>query len=209
LADPPADETLERALEMAIATVPGCEEAGISLVRNGRVETPASVGSLAAACDRLQEDLGNGPCISALADAEAVRIDDMAGEDRWPQFAARAAELGVGSLLAVRLRTPRDHIGALNLYATAPQAFDRESELLATAYAIHVGIMLATQDKENNLRAAIRSREVIGQAMGILMERHRITASQAFDLIVHVSQNTNVKLRAIAEELVKTGALPG
>jgi hypothetical protein len=114
----------------------------------------------------------------------------------------------VHSLLAVRMATPRDRLAALNLYATVPGAFDRDSELLATAYATHVGMLLAAQDKEANLRAAIRSRESIGQAMGILMERHRITASQAFDLIVHASQNTNVKLRDIAEELVRTGALP-
>ncbi len=209
LADsPPVDELLQRALELAIETVPGCEEAGISLVRKSQIETPASVGSLAAKCDRLQQELGDGPCIAALAEADLVRIDEMLGEERWPDFAARAAALGVHSLLAVRMATPRDRECALNLYATTPRAFDRDSELLATAYATHVGMLLATQDKEANLRAAIRSRESIGQAMGILMERHRITASEAFDLIVHASQHTNVKLREIAEELVQTGALP-
>jgi hypothetical protein len=178
-------------------------------MRHRRIQTPASVGALAAACDTLQEELGTGPCIEALAEADTVRVDDMAVEDRWPDFAKRAARLGIGSLLAVRMATPRDRLAALNLYATVPGAFDRDSELLAAAYATHVGMLLAAQDKEANLRAAIRSRESIGQAMGILMERHRITASQAFDLIVHASQNTNVKLRDIAEELVQTGALPG
>jgi hypothetical protein len=210
LADhPPADELLQRALELAIETVPGCEEAGISVMVHRRIETPASVGALAAACDTLQEELGSGPCIDALAHADLVRVDDMTADDRWPGFAERAARLGVHSLLAVRMATPRDRLAALNLYATVPGAFDRDSELLATAYATHVGMLLAAQDKEANLRAAIRSRESIGQAMGILMERHRITASQAFDLIVHASQSTNIKLRDIAEELVRTGALPG
>jgi hypothetical protein len=209
LADsPPMDELLQRALELAIDTVPGCEEAGVSMARKNRIETPASVGSLAAACDRLQEALGDGPCIETLVDADLVRIDDMASEDRWPDFARQAERLGICSLLAVRMATARDRVAALNLYATTPRAFDRESELLASAYATHVGMLLAMQEREANLRAAIRSRETIGQAMGILMERHRITASQAFDLIVHVSQSTNVKLREIADELVRTGALP-
>jgi hypothetical protein len=210
LADsPPVDELLQRALELAIEMVPGCEEAGISMARKNRIETPASAGSLAAACDRLQEELGSGPCIEALADSDLVRIDDMTRDDRWPEFAAGAARLGVCSLLAVRMATARDRVAALNLYATTPGAFDRESDLLATAYATHVGMLLAMQEREANLRAAIRSRETIGQAMGILMERHRITAGQAFDLIVHVSQSTNVKLREVADELVRTGALPG
>ena len=180
----------------------------ISLQRGRRVETPASVGPLAAGCDRLQEQLGSGPCISALREADVVRIDDILLDERWPDFAEGAAQLGLRSMFACRLTTTRDVFGALNLYSTEPGAFNSESEALALGYATHVGLALSALDKENNLRKAMDTREVIGQAMGILIERHRITASQAFDLMVQVSQRTNVKLRAIAEELVRTGDLP-
>ena len=205
---PTLDDALQRALELAIDIVPGCEQAGISLQRDKRVETPASVGPLAQACDRLQEQLGRGPCITALREADVVRIDDILVDERWPDFAEGAAQLGLRSMFACRLATTREVLGALNLYSSEPYAFDADSENLALGYATHVGLALSAIDKEKNLRKAMDSREIIGQAMGILMERHRITASQAFDLMVHVSQRSNVKLRAIAEELVQTGKLP-
>lgn len=209
-AGPSVEELLQRALEFAIEFVPGCEQAGISLVRaNGRIETPASAGPLAAACDHLQEELRQGPCLSAITEATTVRIDDMKSDERWPDFADRAAELGVRSLLACQLATMRDKVGALNLYSTEPDAFDDGSDTLASAYAVHVGLALAAMDKETNLRTAMRTRELIGQALGILMERHRLTATQAFDLLVHVSQARHVKLRDLAELLTTTGELPG
>ncbi len=209
LADSPSlEDVLQRALELAVEIVPGCEQAGISLQRGRQVQTPASVGPLAAACDRLQEQLGDGPCVTALREADVVRIDDVATDDRWPAFAEGAAQLGLRSMFACRLATTRDVLGALNLYSTEVKAFSPDSEALALAYSTHVGLALSALDKEHNLRRALQSREVIGQAMGILMERHRITASQAFDLMVHVSQSSNVKLRSIAEELTQTGSLP-
>jgi AmiR/NasT family two-component response regulator len=94
------------------------------------------------------------------------------------------------------------------MYATTANAFTAESEAMAVGYAAHVSLALSALDRESNLRRALESREVIGQAMGILMERHRITASQAFDVMVHASQRSNVKLRVIADELVRTGSLP-
>jgi GAF domain-containing protein len=208
LSDAPSlDELLEQALGLAVDIVPGCEQAGISLARNGAIDTPASLGTLASVCDRLQERLGDGPCITALLESEVIRIDDVATDDRWADFSAGASAAGLGSMLACRLATQRDRLGALNMYATVPNAFDEDSVALALGYAVHVGLALSALDREANLRRALQSREVIGQAMGILMERHRITASQAFDVMVHASQSTNIKLRAVAEELVQTGAL--
>lgn len=205
---PSLEELLERALGLAVDIVPGCEEAGISLLQNRVVETPASYGDLAAKCDRLQEQLAEGPCVTALLEADIIRIDDLAEDPRWPQFNPAAALLGVRSMLACRLATQRDKLGALNMYSTVPGAFTEESEAMAAGYAAHVSLALSALDREANLRRALVSREVIGQAMGILMERHRITASQAFDVMVHASQRSNVKLRVIAEELVRTGTLP-
>jgi GAF domain-containing protein len=205
---PSLEELLDRALSLAVEIVPGCEQAGISLLQNRVVETPASVGELAAHCDKLQEQLGDGPCVTALLEADVIRVDDMQSEQRWPEFAAGALQVGVRSLLACRLATQRDKLGALNLYSTEPQAFTSESEAMAIGYAAHVSLALSALDREANLRQAMKSRELIGQAMGILMERHRITASQAFDVMVHASQRTNIKLRTIADELVRTGTLP-
>jgi GAF domain-containing protein len=205
---PSLEELLERALELAVDIVPGCEQAGISLLQNRKIETPASVGPLAKACDKLQEQLGEGPCVTALLESDVIRIDDIVGDDRWPDFAVGAGQAGLRSMLACRLATQRDKLGALNMYSTVPNAFGDQSQALAIGYAAHVSLALSALEREANLRRALESREVIGQAMGILMERHRITASQAFDVMVHASQRSNVKLRVIAEELVRTGSLP-
>ncbi len=209
LADAPSlDDMLQRALTLAIEIVPGCEQAGISLQIGRRIQTPASVGPLAAACDRLQEQLGVGPCVTALRESDTVRIDDILTDNRWPQFREGAIQLGLRSMFACRLATKLDRLGALNLYSTAPSAFHDDTDAIALAYATHVGLALSALDKETNLQRALDSREVIGQAMGILMERHRVTATQGFDLLVHVSQLSNVKLRDIADHLVRTGSLP-
>jgi GAF domain-containing protein len=209
-AAPPTDVTLQHALEYAVDIVPGCEQAGVSLqLKGANLSTPASVGPLAAACDELQQKLGEGPCITSLQTQSLVRVDDMTAETSWPRFAKAASELGLRSLLACQLATARDRLGALNLYSTQPNAFDENSEILAGAYATHVGVALASAEREANLRQALASREAIGQAIGILIERHKLTASQAFDLMVHISQRTHVRLREIAEELVRTGILPG
>jgi hypothetical protein len=204
---PSMQTLLERTVALAIDIVPGCEQAGISMLHAGVVDTPASVGTLAADCDRLQEELGDGPCVTALLEAELIRVDDTRTDVRWPQFADRAASAGLGSMLACRLATQRDKLAALNMYSSKPNAFSADSEAMAIGYAAHVGLALSGLERETNLRRAMHSREVIGQAMGILMERHRVTASQAFDVMVHASQRSNVKLRLIAEELVRTGVL--
>jgi hypothetical protein len=207
---PSVEEQLRHALQIAVEAVPGCEQAGVTIVRPKEgIESPASLGELAVRCDRLQEELGEGPCVTSIAEEATVRVDDLIRDERWPRFAAAAADLGVRSMMSCQLATPRDRLGALNLYATTPAAFPDGVEHIASAYATHVGILLAATEKEHNLQVALRTREIIGQAMGILMERHRVTAAQAFDLMVHTSQRTHVKLRALAEELVRTGELPG
>jgi PAS domain-containing protein len=199
-------QTVEHVVAQARAAVPGCDEAGVMLVRaRGRIESPAATAEVAAACDQLQEALGEGPCLGSIEQSSPVRVDDMAREQRWPRFARRAAGLGVGSLLAVPLTTPRGTIGALNLYAARPGAFDDDDELTAVAYATHAAIALANAELESNLRTGLATREEIGRAVGILMERHRITASAAFDMLVVASQHSHRKLRDVAAWMNETG----
>lgn len=203
-------ELLDRVVERAVAAVPGAEHAGVSLLSAGRrIETPAASSPLAAECDRAQYELGEGPCLQAIDDERGVlTVADMRLERRWPRFAARAAELGVHSLLACQLSTRRGTLGALNLYAGSADAFDADSVLIGTAFAAHAAIALAHVDREANLRRAIDSRETIGQAMGILMERYRLSAGGAFELLVAASHRGHVKLRELARRVVETGEDP-
>jgi len=140
----------------------------------------------------------------------------MRNERRGPASARHAAEHGVGSSLSVPLPFQGAMVGALNTYSGRPHAFGDDDLALGQEVAAWVALAVeraevATRTAEDlgHLRTAMLSRAVIEQAKGVLMERYKITEDQAFTLLTHASQHANVKLRGVAEELVRTGALPG
>jgi hypothetical protein len=200
--------TAEELVALAVDVVPGAEAAGLSLARNGTVETFAATGELASACDAAQYETGEGPCLQAVWEDRVLIVDDFATEVRWPKFAAQAVTLGAGSLLAAHLSSERGVLSALNLYSRDTWAFDNQARTAAVLYAAHATIALETARMEGNLRAAVETRQGIGQAVGIVMERHNLTAKQAFDLLVRSSQKINVKLRDLADLVVNTGIDP-
>jgi GAF domain-containing protein len=202
-------EVLDQAVQAAVHAVPGAEQASISLVdKSGNLSTPSSTGELASEGDKAQYELGEGPCLQALWQGQVLQIDDLSTETRWPAWTARAQALGAGSLLACQLATPRGVLGALNLYSTRPHAFDSTAAALVPVLAVQVGIALARVHNETNLLAAIESRQLIGQAVGILMERHRLGPTAAFDLLVRASQASQLKLREVAVRVNETGQDP-
>ncbi len=201
--------TLRSVTATAVEAVPGAEECTITYVTGRRsVEPRAATGDLPQQVDELQGRLGEGPCLDAVWEQETVRIEDMRDEPRWPRFAAGAAELGVLSSLSVQLFVRGDNLGALNLYARRSHAFGEESEDVGLVLAAHAAVALAAAQQEEHLRRAVGNRDLIGQAKGILMERHRLTADQAFQVLARVSQQTNRKLVDVADELTQTGAVP-
>ena len=159
-------------------------------------------------CDQAQYEAGEGPCVEAAWDGDLIVIDDFVEETRWPKFVLRSSELGMGSLLACRLAAPQDVIGALNLYARSARAFDNESRDVARVYATHASIALANRRLQVDLRHAYESRGVVGQAMGILVERHRVSPEDAFRMLVKASQTRHVKLRELAAYVIETGVEP-
>jgi GAF domain-containing protein len=207
---PPVETTLAAITAAAVDAVPGAEDAGISfVVDRSRIEARAPTGEHPRALDALQDQIGEGPCYSAIREHQTVRAPDVAAEARWPRFAAAAGERGVGSMLTVRLHHTADStLGALNLYASTPHAFDTDSEAIARIFAVHAALALAAAEREEHLEAALRSRDRIGQAKGILMERYKLTPEQAFAVLANISSGTNRKLRDIADEIATTGALP-
>lgn len=204
------DATLQAVATRAVEVVPNAEECGISyVIGRSKVEPRASTSDLPREVDSLQESLGQGPCLDAVWEQQIVRVDDVGADDRWPEFSRQAAGLGVGSLLAFQLLVEGDRLGALNLYARTPGAFDEECQEIGQMFAAHAAVALAGAEHEEHLRAGLSTRDVIGQAKGILMERHRLTADQAFGVLTRVSQELNRKLVDIARELTDTGAVPG
>jgi GAF domain-containing protein len=202
--------TLQAVTASAVHVVPHVDECGISYVIGRRRVVPrAATADLPRLVDELQERVGQGPCLDAVWEHEVVRVDDVAGEDRWPDFAREAAALGAGSMLCFRLFVQGDRLGALNLYARTPHALDEESEDVGRVLAAHAAVAIAGAEHEQDLRTALGSRDVIGQAKGILMERHRLTADQAFGVLARVSQELNRKLVDVAREVTDTGTVPG
>jgi GAF domain-containing protein len=201
--------TLRAITAAAVHTVPGAEECGISyVIGRSRVEPRAGTSELPKDVDLLQDEVGQGPCLDAIWEQEIVRVDDITTELRWPLFADRAAGLGVGSMLCFRLFVAGDRLGALNLYSRSAGAFGDESLDIGLVFASHASVALAGAEHEQNLRAAMTNRDVIGQAKGILMERYKLTAEQAFGVLARVSQELNRKLGDIALEVSDTGAVP-
>ncbi|HEY0000516.1 MAG TPA: GAF and ANTAR domain-containing protein [Actinoplanes sp.] len=202
------EQTLDAIVSGAAHTVPGAERAGLTAVQGRRkVSTVAATDDLVREVDRAQYETGQGPCLDAAYERRTVRLADMAAEDRWPDFSRRALELGVRSMLSFQLYVRHDDLGALNLYSAQVDAFDDESENVGLLFASHAAIAMAGSRKEHDLSLAISARDLIGQAKGILMERHKVTGEQAFHLLAQVSQRSNTKLAEVAHSLVETADL--
>ncbi len=200
--EPDVEQTVANIVQAVAATVPGTEDAGISLLESGSLKSVAPSSERVSQLDQLQHKLGEGPCVDAVFTNIVYRTSDIAADERWPKFGYAAAELGINSMLAVRLFTGKTLLGALNLYSTQPSAFDDSAEHVAGLFAAHAAVALAGSRAQAQLRNALESRDVISMAKGILMERHQVTDDQAFDLLVRASQNTNRKLHEVARWLV-------
>ena len=203
------EATLQAITAAAVTTVPHAEECSISyVIGRRRVEPRAATSELPRLLDALQQELQQGPCLDAAWEEEVVRVDDLRSDERWPEFARQASDHGMRSMMCFQLFVVGDQLGAMNLYSRTPYAFDDECREIGHIFAGHAAVALAGAEHEEHLRAGMNSRDLIGQAKGILMERFRLTAQQAFDVLSRVSQELNRKLVDVAAELAETGALP-
>ena len=216
LADRELADVLTDVVGIARQAIPSSDATSITLIRNGKGYTAAYDGQLAMDADELQYERGYGPCLDAGLAGELFVVTDMRTEERWPDFAVHAADRGVRSSLSVPLPFQGGTIGALNNYATTADAFRTADVALGEEAAAFVAIAVGNAEASArasadvaNMRQAMVSRSVIEQAKGILMERYKVTAEQAFTLLTHASQRSNVKLRDIADELTSTGVLRG
>jgi transcriptional regulator with GAF, ATPase, and Fis domain len=203
----------KRITQAALSTVEGCEHAAISLLgRANRPVTIAATDDVPLQVDALQYESGQGPCLDAIREEPFYRSADLADEDRWPDFAGpAAARTGVRSMLAYRLFVQDETIGALNLYARRPDAFDDHAVEVGAVLAGHAALAVEAarvRRRVDDLGFAVQSNREIGVAIGILMSQRRITRDRAFELLVHASQWLNRKLRDVAAEVAETGELP-
>ena len=200
---------------IARRAMPGAEASSITLIRGETAFTAAFDGQMAMDADELQYERGYGPCVDAGRAGQVFLVEDMRYEQRWPDYAEHVAALGVRSSLSVPLPFQGMTIGALNNYAATPGSFGEADvavgQEVAAWVALAVGnadMIARTVEDLAGMRAAMASRAVIEQAKGILMERRKFTEDQAFTALSRASQDTNIKLRDVADQLVRTGALP-
>lgn len=209
-------EVLTEIAGIARRAIPGSEASSITLIRGETAFTAAFDGQIAMDADELQYQRGYGPCVDAGRAGQLFLVKDMLTEERWPDYAQHVAALGVRSSLSVPLPFQGVTIGALNNYAGEPGSFGETDvavgEEVAGWVAIAVGkadLLTRTVEDLAGMRAAMEARGVIEQAKGILMERLKVTEDQAFTELTRASQHTNIKLREVADQLVRTGVLPG
>lgn len=208
LREPDLQTALDRVVEVAVATLSHANWASINLVVRGKFLPQATCGEPPHALDAFQQRTGYGPCADASRTQDVVRVDDMVAEQRWDGFSEAAVAVGVHSMLCIPLWVDDRRLGAMSLYSAQPRFFDENDERLARLFATHAALALADAQRADNMRVALHNRDAIGQAKGILMERHKLTAAAAFDQLSERSQRTNRKLVDVAEHLVSTGELP-
>ncbi|MFJ8688641.1 GAF and ANTAR domain-containing protein [Micromonospora wenchangensis] len=211
------DAVLSRITEVARESIPDAAEVTVTLVHGTEATTAAHTGDLALQLDRWQFEQGRGPSLDAATTGAVLIVADMTAERRWPEWAARAHTVGVCSSMSLGLPIQQAVVGALNLYGTRPDAFGPLAGPART-FADHAAVALAnahlydsTATLAGQMQEAMRNRAVIEQAKGIIMGQRRCTADEAFALLARVSQNSNRKLRDVAEALVRqvTQPVPG
>jgi GAF domain-containing protein len=202
------ENTIERVLEFAVKEL-DCAYAGVIVVHaKDRIETVAATNPAVAELDQIQLRAGQGPDLEVIGDRHGVIVPDTTTEERWPDWAKLVAETGVRSMLGTRLYTTSQTLGSLNFYDLEPGHFSEADLDMAHALARHAAVALDSARTQDNLWRAIGSRHLIGVAQGILMERFAIDVDDAFSVLRRYSQDRNVRLHAVAEQVVESRRLP-
>jgi transcriptional regulator with GAF, ATPase, and Fis domain len=210
LAQSSLQQTLDQIVAHALALVPRCDGAAISVLRKGCAHALSVSDAKAASSVRIQGEIGEGPCLDlSQSGEESYFFTDLTSETmRWPDYIWQIRKLGINSIMGFKLFTKEENLGVLDLYAAPPGAFDEQSQEVGRLLASHATIAFSTARSNTNLRTALSSRQDVGMASGILMERHKISADEAFATLVKASQDSNIKLREIARRVVETGESP-
>lgn len=203
------EDLLTQIAGFAVKAIPGADGAGLTLLEADRADTIVATADFVREVDVIQYSMGEGPCISAAAERRTFTSGSLGGEQRWPRFGPRVARLGVHSVLSLPLLTPDGVFGAMNVYAHGKGVFDdravRVGELFSVPAAIAVEnaqVLAQAKRLAGNLQAALISRAVIDQALGIIMSRTGCTSAEAFDRLRTRSQAEHTKVSVVAQSVV-------
>jgi GAF domain-containing protein len=206
----PLEDSLTRVAQYAVRAIPGAEGAGLTLLEENRSDTIVSTADFVAQIDDIQYSLGQGPCVSAVADRKIVLSGSLGGDRRWPQFGSRVARLGVHSVVSLPLITDEGVVGAMNVYAHDKNAFTADAGRLGELFAVPAAIavqnaqvLAQTKRLASQLQVALSSRGVIERAVGIMMSRSGGTEAEALDRLRTLSQHQHEKLPVVAQSIVQ------
>lgn len=194
------DATLTAVADTAVTLVESCDLASVSIRKRSRIRTVAATDPAAVEIDRVQYRLEDGPCVRATTTGEPAVMHELASLD-----GTKPPVPDVHAALSVPLTGPEGSFGSVNLYARRPKAFSEADMTLARLYGTHAALAITSVEKECHLREALDTRQTIGQAVGVMMERRRLAPDHAFQVLKRVSQDRNVKVRDLAQWLVETG----
>jgi GAF domain-containing protein len=202
--DTDSETVIAELAEHAAIEIPGAQYAGITITRNGKqIETPAATHMYPMLLDKIQQRHAEGPCLSAAWEEKTIHVADLETDERFPLYRQDAlAETPIRSIMAFQLFIAGETMGALNVYSETPDVFDDESRNIGLVFAAHSSVAWNSARREEQFKKALASRDVIGQAKGMIMERYGVNAVQAFDLLRKLSQDSNVALIKVATDLV-------
>jgi len=218
---PANEDVLDAALRLVVAlarvTVTGADGVSVCLSRHGTLTTVAASDATVTGMDRDQYATGEGPCVAAATEGHWFHVESLDDEVRWPAFIPRARDRGINSILSTPLLTQTRPVGALNIYSRRARAFAAPelelSSMLATRASdllVSAAMDVSMEDLSRQLQEALRGRDVIAQARGVLMERHRVAADIAYTMLRRSSRQSNTSLRRVAEEIMaSTRSAPG
>jgi GAF domain-containing protein len=202
------DSILETVTASAVDLIPDIDFADVLIVDGHRYRSLAPTAELAAELDAIQLEMQEGPCLAAAAESATVLCSDLASDSRWPEFAAAAVQAGVGSMMSFQLYSYGKPLGAhcgrgaLNLFSRNKNHFTVEDQAVGAMLATHAATALIAADRQTQFESALASRDILGQAKGILMERFKVDAVRAFDMMTRLSQDSNTPVRVIAQRIV-------
>jgi GAF domain-containing protein len=201
------DDVLVDVTAAAKELIAGVDIAGVLLVgKGGTHQTLAPTSDVMFKLDELQMTTGEGPCLQAALDEIVIRTDDFRDEPRFPNYAPKVVELGLLSALSLKLYTADRTAGALNLFGYEPRPWNSEAETIGMVLAAHAASAILASRESEQLQSALSTRDRIGQAKGIIMERFKIDDVRAFEMLRKLSQDTNTKLVDVAHRVIDTPA---
>ncbi|HZN80781.1 MAG TPA: GAF and ANTAR domain-containing protein [Mycobacterium sp.] len=199
------EDVLSDVTAAAKELIPGTDTAGVLLIgKAGKFDSVAGTSDLPHLLDELQMKFNEGPCVEAALDELIVRTEDFRSEERWPKYSTAVVEIGVLSGLSFKLYTADRTAGALNLFSFKPNAFDAEDETTGVVLAAHAAAAILSSRHGEQLESALTTRDRIGQAKGIIMERFGVDDVQAFEMLRRLSQDSNTRLIDIAQRVIDT-----